>query len=156
MFLRNRKYFRSRPEVENIFIAFSILELIGKHVEVTFFDVFEKPEVLPVNTGSWKCYQKIRHTLISRTNILVSYDMALIGIFIEFQLISVQNRKTITTLNFENRVLTTSNHVTKGINRFLCSRILIWAGLLCKCSGHLGSLRVIWGHSKHKIIFPGP
>ena len=48
---------------------------------VQFYNVFEKPEALPVMTGSWKCHQKIFRSRISRKNILVWHYMAVISIF---------------------------------------------------------------------------
>ena len=48
---------------------------------VHFFNILEKPEALPVMTGSWKCHQKILRSRISRKNILVRHYMALISIF---------------------------------------------------------------------------
>ena len=48
---------------------------------VHIYNVLEKPEALPVMTGSWKCHQKILRSRISRKNILVCHYMALISIF---------------------------------------------------------------------------
>ena len=42
---------KSQPEIENIFIEFSVLELLGKHLEVTSLNVLEK-------TGSTSGYDR--------------------------------------------------------------------------------------------------
>ena len=49
--------------------------------KLRFFNVFEKPEVLLVMTGSWKYDQNICRTRISGKNILIGHYMALMGIY---------------------------------------------------------------------------
>ena len=129
----------SRPEVENILIAFSILELVRKHVEVTLFWCFWE-------TGSWKCYQKIRHTLISRKNILVYRDMVLIGILNWVLIYFGSKSQDHQTSKSKKPALTTFNGDTQGIIRFLWPWILIWVTFPCLwpyISGHLGSFMFI-------------
>ena len=48
---------------------------------VHIYNVLEKPEALPVMTGSWNCHQKILRTRINRKNIFVGHYTALISIF---------------------------------------------------------------------------
>ena len=158
MVLINRKYFRSRPkEIENIFIAFSILELVKNMSRLRCFDVFEKPEVLPVKTGSWKCYQKIRHTLISRKNILVYRDMVLIGILNWILIYFGSKSQDHQTSKSKKPALTTFNGDTQGIIRFLWPWILIWVTFPCLwpyISGHLGSFMFIlksWNYFPKRI-----